>query len=464
MRIKLLVITAAIVFVFVPSRLYVLNFVKPAGTDTELYARYAYIHRLASESRASFHELYRTRGLDAFASGGAKSFDSLALTVVAYPPFAVAVMTMPALMAPEGLPVSRMTLSDFTARYKKVYRWFCAAAEMLMVAIAGLLVLVLYKNESPPVTAFRMAVLCLAGLFMPRILYDRLDVILSALLMLSLAFLVKKRVLLSFFVFALAVNFKLVPVFLLPVWILGSFTASDFELLARRERVLFMVRKGLTGGLLLCGMTAGVALFFYFTEDKGVFDFLRFHLARGVHIESVWGTFSLLAARLLGTPFQVTLIYGAYNVATPVTPVLSMLAFPLLASFLTAATVVFAARFVRADSGRAYMVSSQMVIELSLLFLCIVFTFSKIFSPQYLLALIPLVALLPYTGRGTFVFTCVFIGVCCLSTIIYPHCYTRAIVHGPTWFGLYLLTARILLLAGMTGFLFFRQFGRRVLI
>jgi hypothetical protein len=217
---------------------------------------------------------------------------------------------------------------------------------------------------------------------------------------------------------------------------------------------------GLTRGFLLCGMTACVALFFYFTEGKGIFDFLRFHLVRGVHIESAWGTFSLLASRLLCTPFQVNLTYGAYNVTTPVTPLLSMLAFPLLALFLTAATVALAARFVRADSGQAHALSPQKVIELSLLFLCIVFLFSKIFSPQYLLALIPLVALMPYTGRGTFVFSCLFIGVCCLSTLIYPCFYSRAILGCPSWFGLFLLTARVLLLAGMAGFLFFRQFGK----
>ena len=380
------------------------------------------------------------------------------MTVVAYPPFAVSVMTIPALMVPKALPVSRMTLSDFTVRYKKFYRWFCAAAEMLTVAIAVLFILIFYKTESFFVTAFRMAVVCLAGLCMPGILYARLDVILGALLMLSLVLLVKKRVLLSYFVFALAVNFKVVPMFLLPVWILGSFVLPDSESMPWRERVLRMVRTGLTRGLLLCGMTAGVSLFFYVMDGKGVFDFVVFHLVRGVHIESAWGTFSLLAACLFDTPFHVILTYGAYNVVTPVTPVLSALAFPLLAFFLSAATVIIAVRFVRRDGGQ---LPPQAVIEASLLFLCIVFTFSKIFSPQYLLALIPLVALMPYTGRGGFVITCLFTGVCLLSTLIYPYFYSKAILHGPTWFGLYLLTARVLLLAGMTGILFIRGAGMR---
>jgi len=69
---------------------------------------------------------------------------------------------------------------------------------------------------------------------------------------------------------------------------------------------------------------------------------------------------------------------------------------------------------------------------------------------------VPLVALIPYEGKGAFIVSCLFIGVCCLSTLIYPYFYTKAIVQWPTWFGLYLLSARTLLLLGMTVILFVR--------
>jgi hypothetical protein len=456
-RLRIFLIAAILAFVFVPSRLFVLHFVKPAGNDTELYARYAYIHRLASERGVSFHKLYRDMGFAAVARlepSTFRTFDSaaltVALTVVAYPPFTVAVLRIPALFVGR----SCAGVSAFTVQYTKIYRWFCAAAEIAAMVVVCLMILMLYRDEKISALVFRMSLLCLTGLILSPILYDRLDMILSALLVLSLALLIRKSMLLSFFVFALAVNFKLIPVFLFPVWIVGSFHASDFVQPYGRARVVRMVTMALTRGLLLCLFTAGVMLFFYVTEGRDVFDFLQFHFGRGIHIESVWGAFSLLASRLFGTSFHISWSGGSFNVVTPATPALAALAFPVMAVILTAATVIIAIRFAL---GREVPAGGR-VVEAALLFLCIVFTFSKIFSPQYLLPLVPLVALLPYTGRGAFPFSCAFVGVCFLSTLIYPYFY-GAILNGPTWFGLYLLTVRTLLLVGMTGFLFIRQFS-----
>jgi hypothetical protein len=456
-RRRLFAVSAAIIVLFIPSRLFLLYNTRPAGTDTELYARYAYIHRLAAECRLPFHDCYRTMGLADISGPGPKVFDSLAMTVVAYPPFAVAMMTVPALIVRGGNPVSRTTLTEFTACYKEVYRWFCAAFELLLMLITGFLILRLYKNERLFVTVLRMGLLCLAGMCMPRILYNRLDILLSALLMVSLAALIRKKplVLLSFFVFALAVNFKLIPLFLLPIWILGSL---------REQPAVRMLPTGVLRGLELCGMVAGTALFFFVLEGKGVFDFIAFHLDRGVHIESTWGTFSLLAAHIAGTPFRMALSYGAYNVYLPAAGFLSELSLTALSVAILALTALLVIRCIRrppaAAEPPAALLGPETVIEASLLCLLMVFSFSKIFSPQFLIILVPLVALLPRTGRGEFVFICIFIGVCCLSTLIYPYFYTKAIIHGPTPFGLFLLVARALMLLWMTGFLFVRQFSK----
>jgi hypothetical protein len=455
-RLKILAVAAALVFVYIPSRLFVLNSVKEAGTDTELYARYAYIHRLASERHVSFYELYRDRGLADIARGRHDMlFDPLAMTVVAYPPFAVAVMTMPALFIKNG----QSDEQSFTEQYKKNFRIVCAAAESAGVVIACLLILMLYGGDTTLWLIFRMSLLILGGLCMPRILYDRLDVFLGALLVLSLALLARRAVFLSFFVFALAVSFKLVPVFLLPVWVLGSVRTSGFVAAPLRARIISIALTAVTRCAELCLITAGVALVFYMIEGKGVFDFLKFHLDRGVHIESIWGSFSLLAARLSDASFRLAWSYGAYNVITTATPVLAALSLQVVAVLLTGATVALAVRRVLQPGGTVQAPAFGIIIEAALLFLCIVFSFSRIFSPQYLLAIVPLVALLPCKGRGAFAVTCLFLGTCFMSTLIYPYFYTRAILHGPSWFGIFLLTSRMALLAGMTGVLFVRQFG-----
>jgi hypothetical protein len=192
-RLRRIVIVAMILVVYIPSRLYLLLCTNPAGSDVELYARYAYIHRLSVEKKVSFHDLYRTMGLAEISQKGVHWFDSTALTVVCYPSFAVAVADIPSLLIGTGWKVSQMSLDDFTIRYHLIYRWLCALFEIIAVVMAGMLIASLYTNEKIFTTIFRMGVLCLAGFCMPSILYDRLDIILSALLVVSLVLLLKKK-------------------------------------------------------------------------------------------------------------------------------------------------------------------------------------------------------------------------------------------------------------------------------
>jgi hypothetical protein len=465
-RLRLYVVAAAIALVYVPSRLFVLQQVIPAGNDTELYARFAYVHRLAAERHVPFHDAYRQMGLAAFDKhyGVPPSFTSAPLTVVGYPPLAVAVITVPGLIVRQGRPISRMSLPEFTVRYQKVYRWFCASVEMIAAVIVSLLLFGLYRNERPVATAFRMCVLCCAGLCMPRILYDRLDIIMGALTILSLAALVQRLRLPSFFFFALAANFKLIPLVLMPILVLGSFEAWEFQQPTMPERLYTLLGKSAVRGLILCGMTAGVFLLFFLTEGRGVFDFFTDQLDRGIHIESTWGTVALGAARIAGTPFQVVHEHGGFNVSSTAANFLSQLSPVVLAVAVLALTFLFIIRCIRRpgrrEDGALSLLDPPSAIEASLLFLCVVFSFSKVFSPQFLLALVPLVALLPFSGKGAFVFVCIFIGTCLLSTIIYPRLY-RTVIFGPAEFGCFLLAARTLLLLGMTGILLFRLFGTR---
>jgi hypothetical protein len=453
---RFFIVVAAIVAVYLPSRLYLLC-VHPSDSDIDLYARYAFIHQYAAEKGVPFHDLYRTMGLADIGSAWSLSYDSLALTVVAYPPLALAFIEAPTLLARGGHPVSLMSLADFTARYRTLFRWLCALFELVAVVIVSLLLLDLYKRERTVATVVRMGILCLAGYCMPHIMYDRLDIILSTLLVLSLAALIKRMPLLSFFIFACAVNYKVVPIFLLPIWVFGSLRSSDFQQPSGQKRLFHLLWQSVARSMVLCGMIAGIFLVFYFMEGKGVFDFFMFHRDRGVHIESTWGTLALLAARLGGTPFHIVNSYGAYNVITPVTKCFSLLSLPFLAAALLALTIGFWLRCVkscgRQSQGGALLLSPQSIIATTLLFLCVVFSCSRIFSPHYLFVLVPLAALIPYTGKGSFVFVCILVGVCCFSTLIYPYFYSRAILDGLTGFGLYLLAARSLLLLVMTGFI-----------
>jgi hypothetical protein len=267
----------------------------------------------------------------------------------------------------------------------------------------------------------------------------------------------------SYSIFACAIAYKIVPIFLLPIWVLGSFKGSDFPQESFKKKVVSLLRQGCVRGLFLGALVAGIFLAFYWMEGKASFEFIGIHSNRGIHMESTWGTLSLLAARLSGSPYRIVNGNGSLEVVMPSTPGMIALSMPLLVLFLLGLTAILVFRCIKMleqplpkDST---LLRPQSLIEVTLLFLCVVFSVSRIFSPQYLLLLVPLVALMPFTRRGEFVVACVFILCCCFSTLIYPYFFEFAIVKDRSWFGLYLLTTRTLLLLGMTGFYCARAIG-----
>jgi hypothetical protein len=459
-RVRLIVVIAAIVVLYLPTRLFLLLCMHPQGSDVELYARYAYIHLLAAEKGVPFHKMYKSMGLADVHDKKVLWFDSTVLTIVCYPPLAVAFTSVPSLLINTGRPVSLMSLDGFTARYQPIYRWLCALLETITVVTMSMLILVLYKNEGALKTLFRMAVLCITGVCLPYIIYDRLDIVMSALLAVSLALLLEKRPFVSFVIFASAVAFKIIPLFLLPVWVLGSFKQSDFQQETFKERVTSLFKISVARGTLIGCMVAGIFLLFYSIEGKGSLDFIGFQSNRGIHLESVWGALSLFAARISGASFRIINNYGSSDVVMPAAHVLTVIAMPVLCCLMLGLTTLLAIRCVKKLAVKSPedtpLLHATSVIETALLFLCVVFSVSRIFSPQYLLLLVPIAALMPLTGRGEAVFAALLALCCCFSTLIYPYFFEFAIVKGPTLFGLFLLSTRSLLLLCMAGFLFAR--------
>jgi hypothetical protein len=66
----------------------------------------------------------------------------------------------------------------------------------------------------------------------------------------------------------------------------------------------------------------------------------------------------------------------------------------------------------------------------SLLFLMLFIATNKVFSPQYLLWLAPLVCLIPFRGRRRSLFVWTFLLVCVLTTILFPFLFLADLV-GP---------------------------------
>ena len=96
----------------------------------------------------------------------------------------------------------------------------------------------------------------------------------------------------------------------------------------------------------------------------------------------------------------------------------------------------------------------------TLLCLLIAVVFNKVFSPQYLLWLLPLVALVPYRRLARRLFLYAFLLACALTTVLFPYLYYSDLVgldfapphrwvRGPSTLGVVLLCGRNLLMLGL---------------
>jgi hypothetical protein len=293
-----------------------------------------------------------------------------------------------------------------------------------------------FPGESKGEWGQRLLIYTASTLVLWHLLYDRLDLLLVALVVLALALLAGRlHYGWSFAVLAGAVLYKLVPVILAPIWVVGAMPA-DQPLGFRRPRVL----AGLAGrAALLVALVVVGFVPFYLADGKRCLSFFAYHRARPLEIGSLSSSLPL-ALRPLGHPLTASYSYGSINLYSPVTPALVALSPWLTAGVLLAATVLLLIHCQRlsAGSGSAAHPGATLaqvhplpLVCYTLLFLMLYIAAGKVFSTQYLLWLAPLVALLPLGRGGRWAFTLPFLLVCVLSTILVPFLFLSDLVGPP---------------------------------
>jgi hypothetical protein len=309
--------------------------------------------------------------------------------------------------------------------YRSAYRLGMAVVDAGLFALVVLLVRRLFPTEGSGEWMGRMLAYLASTLALWYLFYDRLDLIQAALVMLALALLLSRlHYGWSFAVLALAINFKVTPIVLVPVWVVGSWPGSR-ALTLYRPRVLAALG---ARAVLLLGLVAGYFLPFYLSAGERCLGFLAYHRARGIEFESLYGSL-LMGQQAWGQPVGVTYSYGSINLVSPLSPVLAAGAPWLSAGLLLAATallLVHARRLAAREQGQVCGPGSlaQLHPEVfacwALLFLMVFIAAGKVFSPQYLLWLAPLVSLIPFARRARGLFLWAFVLTCVLSTAVCP--------------------------------------------
>jgi hypothetical protein len=444
---------------FVVGRGIVLSMPQPTS-DVGVYARFAREALEASRHNMTVHE-YHTRAIqtqiDCALRAGNLAGSLEEYKNIEYPPLALTFMQIPAVAMGMGSSGEEFA-TDFERRYVPAFRILLAFLDWILFACLALLVRDRAKDG--------LAVYAIATFLLWHLLYDRLDLALAVLLVLALALLTGPRhYAWSFAVLALAINFKLIPLLLAPVWVLGSLSGRDLQT-PGRALVALATRSGL-----LCLLTAACFLPFYRKYGDASLGFLSYHRDRGLEIGSLYSSLPL-AGQLLTHPLKVEYSHGSINlVAADAGP------WPGLAPWIGVCALGggiwllyrHAQRLATPACGqdsrsRLAQLYPGLFAAYALLFLMLFILTSKVFSPQYLLWLAPFMTLLSLPRPALHRLFCGFLLVCLLSTLLVPFLFLMDLYdpgsqtlprgfHGPTARLSAVVIARNLAFAGLTIYL-----------
>jgi hypothetical protein len=455
--------------VFVVSRLVMLPYI-PDYTDVGLYGKYAYEFRRASQIGISFYEFHRLgveRRMDEWRRKGHDAYaqELRSLLLVEYPPLAVAVMIGPALLVPAHAANDEVQVPKL---YVYVFRSVMILVDCLLFLFVWILARRLFPGESSATLCLRLAVFGVLGAALWPVYLDRLDLLMSLLVSTSLLLLFNQRSYFwSFLVLALAINYKLIPIVVSPVWIIGSLPASDLARVRRAGDLVSLLPALLARCALLVLIVIGLFLPFYWWGGPPTLDFLTYHRDRPIEIGSAW-TPVLLLLRALGHDLDFSRDYGGLNVISDLAPLIMKLSTVLLVCGAVFATVLLLRALHRCAVMEASVGATlanqcpRVCCAFTLLFFALAICVSKVFTAQYLVFLIPLVALLPFPLRITSVLVLLCLGCAILTTLMFPVFWGSDIFRlseeldkpqGPVTFGTLLLTMRVVLFVIFTAIL-----------
>lgn len=192
---------------------------------------------------------------------------------------------------------------------------------------------------------------------------------------------------------------KLYPVVLLPV--LAIYYGVQGE------------RRPLGRLLLGCASAVVIGVAPFLSAGPKMLTFLQYHQHRGIEFESLPAGVILLAQQFGLTDVGIVFNYGAFHLVSPWSaPILSVLPFVFVLAF--ALVLARGVQAFRADQRAHGRVLPGTLISLIVAALLAFIATNKVFSPQYMIWLLPFVALLP--RRAAVLLSVVFV----LTILLFP--------------------------------------------
>jgi hypothetical protein len=243
----------------------------------------------------------------------------------------------------------------------------------------------------------------------------RFDIVPAALTLLCVILAERKHWTLAYGALALGVLTKLYPIVLFPLLFLAEqrdqagFFIPDLSIkLKTAPIVLFHTIRNMhnwrwKNGLMFIGLVLGVTTCFWALISKGAFSSIFYLYFRPFQVESI-GSVLLWLASFLGVPVEWDTTFGSLNTLSSIAGVVSQVLVILF--YLGYIFIV-----IQQWKGKIDLVQASLATMLMLIIT------SKVFSPQYLLWMIPLLA---YSTTGNRRLWLYWGGISILTTLIYP--------------------------------------------
>jgi len=324
---------------------------------------------------------------------------------VEYPPLALLFFALP-----------RLFSQEFYA-YLRIYN-----LEVLAVEAATLTVILkvasrcsLYRERRLyPLYAYLMLVSSSGQIFLHR--YDALPAFLAVL---AIHQYLKGHEKSAWTVLACGVMTKVYPVLLAPLFLLTSFSGKSHKF-----------KDALSELLIFLGVLALIlSPFLVLAGGKSLQPFL-YNLERGIQLESTYASLLLFTHSALGLPVRIVFPFRAYEVLSPLSSTLSSLAMPIMLMLQFGLYLLYFGHLHRGnwDNPQGDYDHASLLVRFCLLSTLAFLLSYKVFSPQFLAWLFPLVALLKgQSEKAEKNITATFIVACGLTQIIFPLAYDHLV-------------------------------------
>lgn len=324
-----------------------------------------------------------------------------------YPPLALPFFLLP-----------RLFSQDFNT-YLKVYNLEVLAIEF------GTLVVIAKMSSRDPINDERQVYPLYAYLLLMsssgQIFLNRYDAVPAFLVALWIYLYVRGQKEAAWFILACSVMTKIYPVILAPLFLLTYFRRGDWR-----------VKESLVGVLLFLSSVVLISAPFLLLGGEQLLEAFLYHWERGIQLESTYASLLLLLHLTSGLPVVVR-PFRAVEVFSPISSLLSWLALPITLISELGIYLAFARCRDRSKDGHPRQEDdASRLIRFSLLSTLAFLLSYKVFSPQFLVWLFPLAALLEGPSENAEKnMTAFLIVVAGLTQTIYPLAYKQLAAISP---------------------------------